>query len=616
MRINDRLRSGMLILLGAGMTAAFGAFTSFAYDSASFTTCSVENGNSIVVTGKAQIDTRPQDERFTAVVVEPGPGSELPANAVLDPKLPNKETATVQAEVPAAGAQKAAEGDTDAAANTPVVAYVPELADDGNYYLFALQPYETEIGSRTDYIASCPRTEELRFELPFSWSPDDALLYSRFILALKTADGFLPISSAVHVTNPGDIAAYFEDYPDAMSKKGLLIQLDMLGDAMDLGVKHTIVNMAYHDLFGGNLKYRYNGKDYYFNEEVLKSYDKMISSFSGRGIIVSAILLNGWTDKYPELREPGVTKTANAAYYGFNVSTEEGYNSTRALFSFLAERYSGAHDEYGRVSNWIIGNEVNHQFWNYVGPMEIGPYVKKFERVFRVAYTAIKSRNKNARVFFSTDFLWSKPNSQLEYSARDFLDIFNAGIRSEGNIDWSLAYHPYPYPPTEPEFWDDYETGELNDTENSPIVSLINMHILTDHLCRPEFLTASGEVRHIIFSEQGFTSNSATRGYVYDNQAAAFAYAYYLVDANPYIDAFIISRQVDSLDETKAGCYFGIWTVDESSPRQVIAVMPKNIHTVFKYIDTKNSLKYTEFAKEIIGISKWSDVIPNFKLSE
>ena len=51
-------------------------------------------------------------------------------------------------------------------------------------------------------------------------------------------------------------------------------------------------------------------------------------------------------------------------------------------------------------------------------------------------------------------------------------------------------------------------------------------------------------------------------------------------------------------------------------PDKVIAVMPKNIHQVFKYIDTKKSLKYTEFAKSIIGISNWSEVIPGFKLEQ
>lgn len=138
-----------------------------------------------------------------------------------------------------------------------------------------------------------------------------------------------------------------------MSKKGLLIQLDMLGDALNLGVKHTTVNIPYHQLVGGNLKYKYNGKTYNFNGDLIKDYDKMISAFSAKGIVVTAILLNGWNDSYPELHEAGLAKRNEAFYYGFNVSTEQGYETTRALLSFMAERYSGAHDDYGRVSNWI-----------------------------------------------------------------------------------------------------------------------------------------------------------------------------------------------------------------------------------------------------------------------
>ncbi len=74
----------------------------------------------------------------------------------------------------------------------------------------------------------------------------------------------------------------------------------------------------------------------------------MISAFSAKGIVVTAILLNGWNDSYPELHEAGLAKRKEAFYYGFNVSTEQGYETTRALLSFMAERYSGAHDDYGR----------------------------------------------------------------------------------------------------------------------------------------------------------------------------------------------------------------------------------------------------------------------------
>lgn len=554
MKKGNFLKSGAAFLFGMLAALTAGCMKSFAaYDTASLSACTVEGGNSIVVTGTASAGTL-------------------------------------------------AEGET---------------ADDGYYYLFELHPYETEIGSRTDYAAWSEKGDKLSFTVPYSGDPSDSRLYSRFVAAVNVGGTYQAISGPIYVTNPGDVAAFTEEFPEAQSKKGLLIELDMLGDAMNLGVKHTTINIPYHHIWGGNLAYDYNGTTYYFNEDLIASYDKMISSFSAKGIVVTAILLNGWNPDKPELVMPGVTRQDDAFYYGFNVSTKEGYEATRALFSFMAERYSGSNYDYGRVSNWIVGNEINNnKNWNYVGPMELSEYTKLFEQDFRVAYTAIKSHSKNARVYFSTDYEWKKTNTSLQYAAKDFIDLFNAGIRAEGNIDWGLAYHPYPYPMVEPEFWDDDQTGMVNDTENSPVVNFKNLHVLTDYFQKPELLTADGRVRHIILSEEGFTSQSASRGPVYDIQAAAFAYAYYLVDSNPYIDAFILNRQVDSITEVNTSCAFGLWTVDMSRPDKVIAVMPKNIYEVFKYIDTNKSLKYTEFAKEIIGIESWSEVIPNFKLEQ
>ena len=564
MKKKNLIKGGAAGLLTLLLTAAMGCFASFAYDSASLKTCTVENRNTVVITGTAEKDV-PQET--VPETLEDG--------TVVPPET--------------------------------------EVPDDGYYYLFELQPYETGIGSRTDYAAWCDKTEKLKFSLPFSGGDSDPRLYSRFVVALKIGDTYQAISAPIYVTNPGDVASFTEEYPEAMSKKGLLIELDMLGDAMELGVKHTTINIPYYHIIGGNLKYRYNGKDYYFNEELIASYDKMISSFSNKGIIVTALLINGWNDAHPELHEAGLAKSSSAFYYGFNVSTPEGYETTRALFSFMAERYSGADYKHGRVSNWIVGNEVNNnKNWNYVGPMDLASYTKLYEKNFRVAYTAIKSRSKNARVFFSTDYEWKKQNTNLQYAAKDFIDLFNAGISAEGNIEWGLAYHPYPYPMTEPEFWDDDQTGMVNETFESPVVNFKNLHVLTDYFQQAHMRTAGGQVRHIILSEEGFTSDSISRGKVYDIQAAAFAYAYYLVDNNPYIDAFILNRQVDAITEVETSCAFGLWTVDMSRPDKVIAVMPKNIYQVFKHIDTRKSLRYSEFAKSIVGISDWSEVIPGF----
>ena len=375
---------------------------------------------------------------------------------------------------------------------------------DNYLYLFEMKPYQRDLKGRTDYAAWITKGDELSFQLPLNHGTQEDRLYSSFVVAVYDGSEYTIVSNEAYVANPESVAKYTDPYKTAQTKKGLLIQLDMLGDALNLGVKHTTVNIPYHQLVGGNLKYKYNGKTYNFNGDLIKDYDKMISAFSAKGIVVTAILLNGRNDNYPELHEAGLAKRKEAFYYGFNVSTEQGYETTRALLSFMAERYSGAHDDYGRVSNWIVGNEINNNLnWNYTGPMDIDSYTKLYSKVFRVAYTAIKSQSRNARVFFSTDYEWKRANSNLMYGAKDFIDRFNADIRDEGNIEWGLAYHPYPHPMTEPEFWDDDQTGAVNNTEDSPVVNFKNLNVLTDYFQKDIMRDAGGNVRHIILSGGG-----------------------------------------------------------------------------------------------------------------
>ena len=368
---------------------------------------------------------------------------------------------------------------------------------------------------------------------------------------------------------------------------------------------------------GSGIDYEYDGKTYHFNKDVLAVYDDTIKRMSEKDMTVTAVILNGWNDSTPQLYYPGVTKqpASVANYYGFHVATEEGYESLRAIAAFLADRYGRKSSPYGRVSNWVIGNEINNQLWNYMGPMSLESYINEYQRAFRVFYTAIRSTSQSSRVFFSTDYNWMhEADGSLTYNAKDLLDAFNNQMIPGGSMDWGLAYHPYSIPLTEPEFWNDRETGLIKDDASSPVVNMLNLSVLTDYLQQAQFRTRSGEVRHVILSEQGFTSTSATRGTTEDLQAAAIAYAYYIADSNPYIDAFIMSRQVDAPSEMAASQAFGLWHCDTSKTNDIVATMQKPSWLVYKNIDNKAStLETTEKYKALIGISKWSDVVPNFR---
>ena len=490
---------------------------------------------------------------------------------------------------------------------------------DNYLYLFEMKPYERSLEGRSDYCGWVTKGDEIAFELPLNYGTAQDRLYSSFVVAVYDGSKYTIVSNEMYVNNPETLAKYTEAYQDGLTKKGLLIQNTEFGldDAFDLGVKHVIVNIPFNHILGTGIDYSYDGKTYHFSSDVVAVYDDIIRRMSEKGLIVTAVLLNGWNANTPELFYPGLTQQPGdvATYYGFHVSTQEGYDTLRAVAAFLADRYGTISSTYGKVSNWVVGNEINNQLWNYMGPMSLEQYMDEFERAFRVFYTAIKSTSSNSRVYFSTDFNWvNDADGQLKYNAKDVIDTFNNLIIPGGNIDWNLAYHPYSMPMTEPEFWNDEETGLISSEVTSPIINMINLNVLTDYLSQSRFWNTKGQVRSVILSEQGFTSVSATRGKVEDLQAAAIAYAYYIADSNPHVDAFIMSRQVDAPVEVNTSCSFGLYSCDLNQPNDIVPTMPKPSWYVYKNIDNRRTtLETTEKYKALIGIEKWSDVIPDFR---
>ena len=61
-----------------------------------------------------------------------------------------------------------------------------------------------------------------------------------------------------------------------------------------------------------------------------------------------------------------------------------------------------------------------------------------------------------------------------------------------------------------------------------------------------------------------------------------------------------MNRQTDAIEEVKQGLAFGIYDVNQS---------PKYIFDVFKYIDTDEAEKYTEFMLDILGADSLEEAL-------
>jgi len=371
-------------------------------------------------------------------------------------------------------------------------------------------------------------------------------------------------------------------------------------DAQNLGVKHAFVNLPI-------TSYMHKSGDSYTVETsgIMGAYDIAIRSLADSGMNVTVQILNPWGSDVSEFYRCG--QNGGASYYSFDSSTPDGAKAMEFLASYLAKKYKGV------VSNWVLGNEVNASAWYYMGAVDKSTYIREYERSFRIFYNTIKSENSQARIFVPFDYAWNMEDLGRQpgpiYSVKGYINEFNSITAAKGNIDWGVAYHPYPANMNEPDFWTDNQFAP--DQAGAQVVNFKNLHILTDYMQNAALLNPAGAVRHIILSEAGFTSQSASRGVTEELQAAAYAYAYYAAEANPHIEAFMLTRHVDSTAERGQGYAFGLWNAASES-EEVNPPSKKKIYDVFQKIDTGESSSVTDFAKPLIGIESWSQAIPGY----
>lgn len=462
-------------------------------------------------------------------------------------------------------------------------------SDDAYLYLFALECYEDEGSLSGEPAASGLKGTACEVVFPY----EENFLFERFVPTLLLDGKYVPLAKGIYLMNPEALAGNQDAYPEISSKKGLLLDPTMLytEKLTDLNVKHAIYNIPLSNIMGETadetfptITYTYKGKDYLFNGASINGYDGLFSYLTELGMCSTAIVLNDWNDEFPELIHPDArNKNDDAYYYMANAAEEEGATTLEAVASFLTERYSSG--EHGMVHNWVIANEINqHKIWNYLDTEDVTYYAQEYEKFFRIFYQAAKSSYANAKVYFSVDHVWNddKGDGKDFFSAKDVIEQFNIAASEHGNYDWGIAIHPYPDPLTRVNYW----SQEYNKTQDASTLTIMNLSVLTDFLQQEEYLNTQGGVRSITITELGFSSQSGEK-----LQAAAFAYCYYIVDANPYIEAFIMNRQTDAPEEVAQGLAFGIYRYDQSE---------KFIKDVYCYIDTDEAAEHTDFMLNIL----------------
>ena len=410
--------------------------------------------------------------------------------------------------------------------------------------------------------------------------------------------GILPLSAAPDPT----------PFPDQPNKKGLQVQ--MVDDALTLGIHHAAINVSYGSLFDlaggpGAEPFTWEGRTWFINGGYVKSLDRQIQPLSEKRVAVYLIIL-AYPTKDPAkdslLLHPAAKADGKYSIAAFNTATPDGIALYRALTAFLAQRYSndGPH---GRVCGYIIGNEVNSQWmWYNLGRMPVDKAAAEYEKAVRGAHEVIRQFSANARCYLSFDHHWtaSMPgiSDQESYPTRTFLEHFARIAKERGDFAWHLAHHPYPDDLGNPRTWLDKDAWP---TDNSPHITFKNLEVACRWNLRPELLW-QGQPRRIILSEQGLHCLATPDGE--QLQAAGFAYVWEKVSRLDGIDALIWHRHVDHAHE--GGLRLGLWSFKPGTISE--PYKKRQFYDLFLKAGTPAWPEAATFALPITGLKSWDEL--------
>lgn len=398
-------------------------------------------------------------------------------------------------------------------------------------------------------------------------------------------------------------------FPSPPDKKGLQVQ--MTDDAIALGIHHGAINVSLGALMGpvpadGTFDPAKVDRSAWFNLNYARRLDAQIKPLSDAGVVVYLILLAYPTHdaaKDKVLLHPRARADGKYNISAFNTATDNGRACFSELIRFLAERYSGAHPEYGRVWGWIVGNEINSHFmWYNMGNSSLQDVASEYEKAMRNVHDVVTSFSPGARVYLSLDHHWnvSMPgiNDREACKGREFLDVFARIARERDDFEWHVAHHPYPDDLGNPRTWLDKDAWPNDD---APHVTFKNLEVACRHMEKKELLW-QGKPRRIILSEQGIHCAATPDGELL--QAAGFAYAWEKVSRMDGIDAMIWHRHVDHAQE--GGLKVGLW---ENKPGAISEPGRKRmIYGLFKKAGTPQWDEAAKFALPVVGLKSWEEL--------
>ena len=400
-------------------------------------------------------------------------------------------------------------------------------------------------------------------------------------------------------------------YPTTNNPKG--IQVQMIPDALELGIHHATLNIRLNALLTpakeakpGQPTASADGFTFAINQKSVEAMDRQIKPLSDKGVVVTLIIttVRSPNERIRKLTIHPKADPVKGITMASDTVTPEGRACYKALTEFIARRWSSADASHGRVWGWIVSNEVNsHSEWHQMGPATAEEVAQQYEDQVRLAWESLRQHSANARVYLSMEHNWAAKNHRDPLQAcpgRTLLELFAKRARERGDFDWNLAFHPYPSNLRDPRTWLD----KVSFNDNTPKVTFKNLEVLIKKLAAPEMLYA-GKPRRLSFTEQGFDLPNRPEGLT--EQAAAYAYAWEKVlRLGDAVDAFHYHRHVDHSLEN--GLRFGLWSNKPGTISEPDQKRP--IWFLFKSAGTTEWKAAAEPYLKTCGLKSWDELNP------
>ncbi len=454
-------------------------------------------------------------------------------------------------------------------------------------YLFALRPsdYQTELKMLSP-TATTTVDKTITFRLKNDGTNDR--LFLGYVIAIGEGADYRALHTPVMVQNADVLSKKETQDVKPLSIKGIVASQNLGDEILHLGVSHAVIPIIldhYISVGASDAAYAvsYDGVKVNFDKNKIEQLDAQVSSLTRAGVhLYFRFLLDGSARLANTAAAQLYAQDAavDASLYGMTVQSKEAYLMLRGIFTYFSSRYAEDAD-----IDYILGYQVNERdVWNQVGGMSDAAYAAEYAKVFQIADIALRSVNRNSRVYVPMSNLWA--------AGKPFLTAFAEEM--DGGA-WGVAIAPYASSPRTDAVWND---ANALDSADTAYITAANLQVLKNFLSDEMYLY-NGDVRSVIiddFAVHGTSGDSASE----TRQAASLAYAYYQAVQSDFIDAFIYHRILDLSDEA---CSYGLLQTDGTE---------KAAYPLYRLIDTNKGEAAAKDLAAVIGKKKWSNIIQGF----